>query len=82
MYAFTCIMATNVVKTAICSIITDPDCTERSKAAEEQARVLLHTTEVKCMQTFEQFCVSLTKTVEKNFLLVCLAVKRADPKVY
>ena len=58
-------MATNLVKTAICSIITEPDCSERSKEAKEQARIFLRATE--SMQPFEDFCSNLTKMVEKNF---------------
>ena len=69
----------NVVKSAISSIITEPDCSERGKTAKEQARIFLRATE--SMQPFEDFCLTLTKMIEKNFSLVCLLVEHVDPKV-
>ena len=72
-------MATNRVKYAICSNITEPDCSERSKAAKEQARIFLRTTE--SMQPFEDSCLTLTKMIERTFSLVCLLVEHVDPQV-
>lgn len=60
----------SVVKSVICSVITDSslfDWSEPSKLAKEQARIFLQATEEKCVQSFDQFCGALTKTVEKNF---------------
>ena len=48
------------------------DCSDRTKVAKEQARIFVHTTQEKCMQSFDQFCVTLTKTIEKN-LFACMS---------
>ena len=53
-FSLTQMMATNLVKTALCSIVTEPDC-----LARKQARIFLRASER--MQPFEEFCSNLTK---------------------
>ena len=70
----------NLVKSDICSIITEPNCSERDKTGKEQAQNFLRATE--SMQPFEDFCLTLTKMIEKiTFSLVCLLVEHVNPKV-
>ena len=65
----------SIVNSVICSVITDSslfDWSERSKLAKEQAQIFLQETDEKCVQSFDQFCGALTKTVEKN-LFACVS---------